>query len=104
MRSRTIWTTSFSISASSAVTPALSTTNPRGIWPLSCRRRPSTAHSATSGMIGQHLLHAAGGEPVAGHVDDVVGAAHDEHVAVFVDIAGVGGLVVSRETLPGSFP
>ena len=26
-------------------------------------------------VVGQHLLHGAGGEAVAGHVDDVVGAA-----------------------------
>jgi hypothetical protein len=46
---------------------------------------------------GEHLLHAAGREAVAGDVDDVVGAAHDVDVAVVVDEAGVGGLVVAGE-------
>ena len=43
----------------------------------------------------QHLLHAAGRKPVAGDVDDVVGAAHHIDVAVGIDVAGVGGLVVA---------
>ena len=34
------------------------------------------------GMRGEHLLHAAGGKPVPGDVDDVVGAAHHIHIAV----------------------
>ena len=46
---------------------------------------------------GQHLLHAAGRKPVAGDVDDVVGAAHHVDVAVLVDEAGVRGLVVAGE-------
>jgi hypothetical protein len=45
-------------------------------------------------MIRQHLLHAAGGEAMAGHVDDVVDAAHDEQIAVVVDEAGIAGQVV----------
>ena len=32
---------------------------------------------------------------MAGDVDDVVGAGHDEDVAVLVDVAGIGGLVVA---------
>ena len=47
------------------------------------------------GMLGQHLLHGPGRQAVAGDVDDVVGARHDEKVAVSVDNAGVGGLVVA---------
>ncbi len=46
-------------------------------------------------MGGQHLLHPAGGEPVSGHVDDVVDAAHDRQVAVLVDEAGIPGQVVA---------
>jgi hypothetical protein len=34
---------------------------------------------------------------VAGDVDDVVGPRHHEEVAVLVDVAGVGGLVVPGE-------
>jgi hypothetical protein len=48
-------------------------------------------------MRREHLLHAAGGEPVAGDVDDVVDAAHDEQVAVVVLVAGVAGQVVAGE-------
>src|SRR6516165_438066 len=40
----------------------------------------------------EHLLHPTGREPVAGDVDDVVGAAHDMDVAVFVLEAGIGRL------------
>ncbi len=50
-------------------------------------------------MARQHLFHAAGGKAVAGDVDDVVGAGHDVDVAILVDIAGVGGLVVAGESL-----
>ena len=46
---------------------------------------------------GQHLLHAAGGQPVPGHVDHVVGAAHHVQVAVVVDQPSVAGQVVPRE-------
>ena len=70
---------------------------PHGTSPLSASAMPITAHSATSLWRGQHLLHAAGREPVAGDVDDVVGAAHDEQVAVRVLEAGVRGLVVAGE-------
>jgi hypothetical protein len=45
----------------------------------------------------QDLLHAAGRQPVAGDVDDVVGARHDEEVAVLVHVAGIGRLVVAGE-------
>ena len=50
-------------------------------------------------MRRQDLLHGAGGKPVAGDVDDVVGARHHEDVAVLVDEAGIGRLVVAREFL-----
>ena len=44
---------------------------------------------------GEDLLHRPGREAMAGDVDDVVGAGHDEDVVVLVDVAGVGGLVVA---------
>ena len=44
---------------------------------------------------GEHLFHGAGREPVAGHVDDVVHAAHDVEVAVLVLVAGVAREVVA---------
>ena len=62
---------------------------------------PITAHSATSGCVGDHLLHRAGREPVAGDVDDVVDATHHEQVAVLVDVAAVAGEVVAREASRG---
>ena len=33
------------------LTPALSTTNPRGTWPLMASLTPITAHSATAGWL-----------------------------------------------------
>jgi len=46
-------------------------------------------------MAAKHLLHTPGREPMAGDVDDVVGATHDIDVALFVLEAGVGGLVIA---------
>ena len=48
-------------------------------------------------MRGEHLLDRSGRKSVAGDVDDVVGASHHEDVAVVVDVAGVGRLVVTGE-------
>ncbi len=53
-------------------------------------------------MAGQHRLHRPGGEPVAGDVDHVVGAAHDEEVPVRVDVAAVAGQVVAVGTPTGT--
>ncbi|EPJ40338.1 hypothetical protein STAFG_2587 [Streptomyces afghaniensis 772] len=47
------------------------------------------------GVGGQGLFHAAGGQAVSGDVDDVVGAAHDEDIAVVVDVSAVAGQVVA---------
>ena len=44
-------------------------------------------------MVGLYLLQGAGGEPMAGHVDDVIGARHDVQEALLVDVAGVHGVV-----------
>ena len=49
------------------------------------------------GVGGDDGLHRPGGEPVPGDVDDVVGAAHHEEVAVLVDVAAVAGEVVAVE-------
>ena len=38
------------------------------------------------GVAGEDLFEFAGGQPVAGDVDDVVGAAHDVEVAVAVAV------------------
>lgn len=46
-------------------------------------------------VTGQHRLHCAGGEPVASHVDHVVGAPHHIQVAVLVEVATVTGQVVT---------
>ena len=47
-------------------------------------------------MKGEHLFHRPGREPMAGHVDDVVDAAHDVEIAVVVLVAGVAGQVEAR--------
>ena len=47
------------------------------------------------GVGGEDLFHAAGGQAVAGDVDDVVDARHDEQVAVFVLHPCVAGEVVA---------
>ena len=89
-------TASTSSSASrSADAPALSTTKPRGTWPLISSATPITAHSATAGCRGQHGLDRSGRHPMSRNVDDVVGAAHHEQVAVVVDVAAVAGEVVA---------
>ena len=95
--SRTSATISCSISVGSRLTPALSTMKPHGTSPLSCIR--DADHGAFGDVLvaRQHLLHAAGREPVPRDIDDVVGAAHDEQVAVLVLEAGVRGLVVAGE-------
>ena len=52
------------------------------------------------GMGRDDLLHGAGREPVAGDVDDVVGAPHHEQVAVLVEVPAVAGQVpagIARE-------
>src|SRR5262249_11743661 len=45
-------------------------------------------------MRGEHLLHSTGREPMAGDVNDIVGATHDVDVAVFVLEAGIRRLVI----------
>src|SRR6516165_7591986 len=55
-------------------------------WHLALERILDAEHGAFGDvrMRGEHFLHATGREPVAGDIDDVVGAAHDENVAVVV--------------------
>src|SRR6516225_5912176 len=55
------------------------------------------------GMRGQHFFHATGREPVASDVDDVIGTAHDEDVAVVVLKAGIGGFVVAGKFVEIAF-
>ncbi len=47
------------------------------------------------GMIGQDLFHRPGGQPVTGHIDNVVGPGHHEHVTILIDETGIGGLVIA---------
>src|SRR2546423_287594 len=51
--------------------------------------------SAVLGWPGEAPPQPAGRRPVPRHVDDVVGAAHDEERALLVLEAGIGGLVVA---------
>ena len=48
-------------------------------------------------MFGKHLFQLAGGQAVAGHIDDIVGARHDVEIAVLVLVAGVARLVIAGE-------
>src|SRR5205807_2163655 len=47
------------------------------------------------GVAGEHFLHGAGRQSVAGHVDDVIDAGHDPDIAVVIDEAGVARQVVA---------
>ncbi len=46
-------------------------------------------------MAGNHTFNAAGRQAVSGDVDNVVGAAHDENVAVLIFITGIGRQIVA---------
>ncbi len=39
-----------------------------------------------------------------GAIDDVIGASHDEDIAVFVDDAGIGRLIVAGELIEARSP
>ena len=54
-------------------------------------------------MVSLYLLQGAGGEPMAGHVDDVIGARHDVQEALLVDVAGVHGVVEALRGEPTVF-
>src|SRR5260370_24601862 len=56
------------------------------------------------GMRRQNLFHAAGGKPMAGDIDDVVGAAHHEDIAVLVLVARVRGFVIAGAFGEAGFP
>ena len=64
---------------------------------MSSSATPMTAHSATSGCPDEGRLDGARGQAVPGDVEDVVGAAHDEQVAVLVEVPAVAGQVVAVE-------
>ena len=74
-------------SSGSASTPALSTTKPARHLALELVGDPDHRALGHRRVRGEHRLHRAGREPVPGHVDDVVGAAHDVQVAVLVEVA-----------------
>ena len=54
--------------------------------PLISSATPMTA-PGHSRVLGHHRLDSAGGQPMARHVDHIVDTAHDEQVAVLVEIA-----------------
>ena len=62
-------------------------------------RIPHADHRAFRdiGMAGEHLFHAAGREPVARAVDDIVGAPEDEDIAIRVDRSRIRRVVIARE-------
>jgi hypothetical protein len=75
---------------------------PAGNWPFSASEYRSP-RLGDGWMAGEYLLHAAGRKPVAGHIDDVVGARHDEQIAVLVDVRH-RRFCSSRGTLPDRTP
>ena len=82
--------------------PALSTTNARGTWPLSGVVHADDRALGHQRVGGHDGLHGPGREPVTGDVDHVVGAAHDEDVAVLVEVAAVAGGVAAGEARSGT--
>ena len=46
-------------------------------------------------MAGEDFLHLAGGEAVAGDIDDVIGAAHHPDIAILIHHSGIGGVVIA---------
>src|SRR6185295_4372727 len=51
------------------------------------------------GMRGEYFLHAASRQAMARNIDDVVGAGHDVDIAILIDEACIGGLVIAWEVL-----
>lgn len=51
------------------------------------------------GMAGEDFFHLAGGEAMAGDIDDVIGAAHHPDIAIGVDHPGIGGVVIAGVVL-----
>ena len=46
-------------------------------------------------MFCKDLLHAASRKPVASNVDEVIGAAHDVHETVLINVARIASSVVA---------
>ena len=95
MRSRTSATISAAIRAGDRSAPGLQHQEAQRHLALERVGDADDGAFGDIGMRGQHLLDRAGREAVAGDIDDVVGARHDEDIAVLVDIAGIGGVVVA---------
>ncbi len=97
IRSRTSATSSAAISPVRAVHPRLQHDEADRGLPLQFVLGADHGALRHRGMRSQHLLHLSGGQPMAGDVDDVVGAAHHPDVALLVDHAGIAGTVPARE-------
>jgi FKBP-type peptidyl-prolyl cis-trans isomerase 2 len=87
--SRTSLTHSATTSSGGRVRPLVEAEEAHGQLALELVRHADHGAFGHVRMGGQHLLHAAGRQPVAGHVDDVIGARHDVEIAVLVDHARV---------------
>ena len=75
-------------------------TNATTAWPVVSSDAPTTAASAVHGCATSDGLDLGGREPVARHVHDVVDAAEQPDVAVFVAAGAVAGEVLVAELLP----
>ena len=61
---------------------------------------PITAASATACMADQRAFHFGRPDAIAGHFNDVVGAAHKPKVAVLILAADIAGGVAVRNRVP----
>jgi len=67
-------------------------TNATGEMAFELVRDAHDAALGDGGVGGDGLFDGAGAEAVSGYVDNIVGAGHDVHVAVFVDHPRVVGV------------
>ena len=73
-------------------------------WPVVGSLAPTTAASATLGMVHERGLHLGRGHAVPRHVHDVVDPAEQPEVSVVVDLGAVAGEVLALETAPVRLP
>ena len=91
---------SSSPSSSWSQSPFFRVTKQATAWPVISCGLPTTAASATAGWRTSADLDFHGAEAVAADVHDVVDAAEDPEVAVFVAARGVAGEVDAWDALP----
>jgi len=78
-------------------TPALRTSQAQGRLAFELVGDPDHGALRDIRVRGEDFFDGTGREPVPGDIDDVVGASHDEDIALLVDVSGIGREVVARE-------